>query len=272
MEARKLIPRLLLFVVACGLGMGCEPSFNIVNPTQGSIQEGEVDFEITWDASIDPTDFSASLNGEDITDQFSVTGSGATASFEPLPGKKLFSVLLPKAPLLGGNDTVLFTATSNEPVESFIGGLLSFESESSFFPLPITIPGLDPGLGLTELFSGMLAMVGTFPEGSSQFPVSPPLPFLFGAFPQMLSFDLHPMIPNGIAIEPVEIGLDIPFDPGAEGAICAFALTWRASSSLLKKRSRGPFTRSQRWICMGLAYPLSRGASAWRSSSPSPIF
>ncbi|MFC1889309.1 hypothetical protein ACFL4G_06090, partial [Thermodesulfobacteriota bacterium] len=196
---------ILLFlatVFSIAILAGCQPVITIESPLADSVQEGIVSVRVSWDSSIDPTGFSALINDTDITGEFSFPEpSVAEAELSLVPGKKFLSIILPNAPITGNSASSIFTATSTCPREEFAGGFLSYTCESSFFHLPIAVPGLDPGLGLTEFLCDMLPISGVFPAGTAEFPKSPFLPILFGIFPRQVNFDEDTEVPNGISID-----------------------------------------------------------------------
>ena len=188
--------RLLLLVTVCILALtGCVETILIETPLPGSVEEGDVFVRISWDPTIDSTGLLITVNGTDVTGDFSFPDSStAEASLSLIPGKKFLSVTMPNGPIWAMSASAIFTVTSTCPREEFVGGFLEFTCESSFFDLPISIPGLDAGLGLTDLLCEMLPISGVFPTGEAQLPKSTLLPVLFGVFPKIMTFTEDPEV------------------------------------------------------------------------------
>ena len=113
---------------------GCQP-VTIDKPTTDEIVEGELEVEVSWGNVWDSSTFVATVNGFDVSSDFDVSETGAEATLDVLPGKKLLTANLPAVPLLGAAATI-FTYTTDAPRETFIGGKLIFEPESSFMDFP----------------------------------------------------------------------------------------------------------------------------------------
>ncbi|MFC1888741.1 hypothetical protein ACFL4G_03185 [Thermodesulfobacteriota bacterium] len=196
-------------------------SLNILFPEHGSVTEGEVDVEVEWSDNLKPDTFYATLNNTDITDVFTIGESSASAVLQEVPGIRFLQVLMNESGLnLPVSAYSRFINTSGYPLDTFIGGQTQFVCESSFMEVPIIIPGEDPDLGISETLCDFFQVSGVFPSGDSEFPQEPVLPYMFGVFPYQVTFDHHPDIPDALSMSPVEIDLDLPFDPSDTGAIC----------------------------------------------------
>lgn len=211
----------LVFLAALTLAFLTSCSVNILFPEHGSVVEGEVDVDVEWTGDLNVETFYATLNNSDITDAFTVGESTADAVLREAPGIKFLQVLMKDSGLnLPVGAYSRFINTSGYPLETFIGGQTQFVCESSFMEVPIIIPGEDPDLGISETLCDFFAVSGVFPRGDDVFPQQPVLPYLFGVLPYPVTFDYHPEIPEALSMSPIEIDLELPFDPYDTGAIC----------------------------------------------------
>ncbi|MFC1889575.1 MopE-related protein [Thermodesulfobacteriota bacterium] len=200
-----------------------ESSVTIVSPAEGEIVEGDVLFEIQWEPGLDMSQSRIMLNGQDVTDRFEMGETGSVASFEPLPGEKELRIISGMWEFLGVGSVVRFTATSTLPVETFTGGELEFEHESTV--LNLSVP-FDVGkVSLVDYLANSLRASGDFPSGESALSRES-AEILFGDIARQVSFYADSSIPNALRLTPIQFDMEIGGGSEVEeGEVCGCGFT-----------------------------------------------
>ena len=220
---RILFYATVVFAVTGMLSACLESPVTIVSPAEGEIVEGDVLFELQWQSGLDMSQSRILLNDQDVTDRFEMSDIGAVARFEPLPGEKELRVTSGIWEFMGTGSVAHFTATSTFPLETFSGGELEFEHESTV--LNLSVPYDVGKVTLVDYLALTLRASGDFPSGESAL-LRENAEIFFGNIARQVSFSPDSSIPNALRLTPIRFDMEIGGGADVEeGEVCGCGFT-----------------------------------------------